>query len=147
MLENHGGRVEPSVHYLVAVLGNTGDLPVSADIGGLPQVILDESDSPASSVVVDLEDKDVSGTEEKISDVCEDIEHPNAESLPMYGDIDSHPEPPPSYDSLQSPHTSIPEEHDSAEDVVPSRQNNMFNLAQKVRARRRRKKGYYSCGT
>lgn len=141
VLENHGGCVEPSVHYLVAVLGSTEDLPLSEDIGGLPQVILDD-DQPTSDIesciIIDIDDDDRNS-----STVVDDQSDTSVEILPTYHDIkdSSPPPPPPSYDSLHSA-SHLAEQH-----VTSETSSRMSSLSQKVCNRRRKKKGYQSYGT
>ena len=122
----------------MAVLGDTQELPVSQDIGGLPQVIPDdptpEPTSPTGGVNVELEDDVGSSSDFDDFDVRSDSD-PN---LPTYHDVTCRQSPlPPSYDSLLSPpHTPV---GPMSQEVVPGPTK---TLAGKLRTRRRKKKGY-----
>ena len=141
--------MESAVHYLVAVLGES-DVPVSGDIGGLPQVIMDEADSdpgtPTGSVSIDIEDEvqtleDSDNMDEKLH--RQDLGR-SPESLPSYNDVaEGCSSPPPSYDSLESLQTSMisTAAAERTKSVLPG----MF--AHKIRTRHRKKKGYHSHDT
>ena len=135
----------PAVHYLVAALGEAGELPFSEDIGGPPQVLADDlnsdPESPTGSVVVELGDSDLL---EPV--LCEE------EALPSYGDATyGCSPPPPSYDSLP-PAPCIPSRIPSptlggavGEDGVAAVQKRpVERLARRLRARRRERMGYHS---
>ena len=141
VLQNHGGCVEPAVHYLVAVLGDPEDVPVSDDIGGLPQVLQDQSfpdsdgesaSSPTNSIVVDIEDASYASSSEECGDTTAD------DSLPTYNEVTGRLSPaPPSYDTLI--HTP------TAKASSPSKQK--VKLAYKIRTKGRKKLGYCSLDT
>ena len=152
VLENHGGSVGSAVHYLMAVLGDTEELPISDDIGGLPQIIQDESlsetESPTGSVVVEIEEQDIGGSG-GVSE-CSSTDHPTDpdwESLPTYCDVTGgQSPPPPTYNSLhisESDASAVRPEHTTRE--VKTRP--MKGLARIIRTKRREKKGYHSYGT
>lgn len=154
VLSNHEESVEPAVHYLVAVLGES-DVPVSEDIGGLPQIIMDgaeaesDNESPVGSVCIAIDDEDSS------SEQCESMDGSSyrrecRESLPSYRDVEQHSSPPPSYDSLESCQPSADHFPPAAESTARSNSqpSTSFNsLANKMRRRQRKKKGYHSYDT
>lgn len=161
VLHNHGGSVVPAVHYLMAVLGDTGELPVSEDIGGLPQVLPDEEisdpETPTDTVVVELEDHDIGGKNPSTEE-CPDLLNPDLskDSLPTYRDVIASP--PPSYDSLHIPCSCASPVGLSATPSSPSVDEGMTNihysphtpvdsLVRRLRIRRRERKGYQSHGT
>lgn len=163
VLNSHGGSVAPAVHYLVAVLGDAGEIPLSEDIGGLPQAVPDEQilepespcPSPANSVVVELEGCHLETSELPLFEQSDHINcDPSTESLPSYSDVSGcQSPPPPSYDSLsvsgvtgtslvQSSHC----EAHSSEDEITSHSSGLRpvdTLARKIRIRRRQRKGYH----
>lgn len=146
------------MHYLVAVLGDTGELPVSEDIGGLPQAVPDDemsdpespSSSPTNSIVVELEGCHLGGTSsepptfEQYSDLtnCD----PSTESLPAYSDVSvCRSPPPPSYDSLCVSPVIVGMRTSCSNDEITkyfSGLRAVDNLARKIRIRRRERKGY-----
>ena len=138
---NHEGSVEAAVLYIVAVLGESSDVPVSDDIGGLPQVITDnelESDRSSSSASVSIEIEVESSENENL---CRQEElDEGLETLPSYKDVAEGSFPPP-YDSLYmtSAHSLSP----TAANTRPPG-GTVFSLAQKMRTRQRKKKGYHS---
>lgn len=158
VLNSHGGSVAPAVHYLVAVLGDVGELPLSEDIGGLPQAVPDDQilepespcPSPTNSIVVELEGCHLENSE---LPTFEQSNHTNDESLPAYSDVSGcQSPPPPSYDSLcvsgmtgtsviQTSHSEV----HSSEDEITSHSSGLRpvdTLARKIRIRRRERKGY-----
>ena len=140
MLANHGGKVEAAVHYLVAVLGES-EIPISEDIGGLPQVIIDEQGSPAESVSIGSDEEDGASS---VSGSSLDDHFPVQECLPSYKDVaNGHSTPPPSYDSLEFPFPSA--SPPLSKDATPS--GTVQSLAHRIRKKRRQKKGYHSHGT
>ena len=145
VLQSHEGSVVPAAHYLVAVLGEAGELPFSEDIGGPPQVLADDltsdPESPTGSVVVELGDSDLL---EPVR--CEE------EALPSYRNATyGCSPPPPSYDSLP-PAPCIPSRLPGptlggavGEDGVAAvRKRPVERLARRLRARRRERMGYHS---
>lgn len=158
VLHNHGGSVAPAVHYLVAVLGDTGELPVSDDIGGLPQAVPDDemSDaespcpSPTHSIVVELEGCPLS-SEPPIFEQYSDLTNcdPSMESLPEYSDVSRRSPPPPSYDSLCVSPVICMQTSCSRDEVTKNSSGlgAVDNLARKIRIRRRERKGYRPHGS
>ena len=139
--------MESAVHYLVAVLGES-DVPVGGDIGGLPQVVMDEqADSdpgtPTGSVSIDIEDEvqrleDSDNTDDKLH--RQDLGR-SPESLPSYKDVaEGYSSPPPSYDSLETSNISTAAA-ERTKSVLPGK------FAHKIRTRHRKKKGYHSHDT
>ena len=126
--------MELAVHYLVAVLRESA-MPVSDDIGGQPQVIVDDNElsepaSPAESVSFEIEDSsDASGLENDSGRV----QSPVQEALPSYRDATKISPSPPSYDSLLAP---------AAEPGRATTPRAVRHLVHKMRTRRHRKKGY-----
>lgn len=123
VLSHNEGRMESAVHYLMAVLGESDNIPVSDDIGGLPQLICDRQGSEPSSptISVDLEISEQSSEEGN-----------DTEDLPTYKDATTST-PPPSYDSLTS------SSHDYGSHVSFATN---FSFTDKLRRRRRQRKGY-----
>lgn len=160
-MNSHGGSLAPAVHYLVAVLGDVGELPLSADIGGLPQAVPDEQisepespcPSPTNSIVVELEGCHLENSELPIATFEQHTNDPRTESLPAYSDVSGCPSPPPpSYDSLcvsgMTGTSVVPTGHSeahSSEDEITTHSSGLRpvdNLARKIRIRRRERKGY-----
>ena len=99
----HSG-LQPALDYLMAVLGENDEMqhPFSEDIGGLPQVLQEESVSESdSSSLCQAQPVDV--------DLEEDSDtEPHTELPPSYDDVTEKSfheclSQPPSYDSLPSP--------------------------------------------
>ena len=147
--------MEPAVHYLVAVLGDS-DLPVSEDIGGAPQILADDSGSepasPTGSVCVDIGEE---GSSESDRDRADDSTVAECkEPLPLYSDVAEDVScPPPSYDSLHPVPDSLHPVPSSLHPVPNSTHTGTErtrspraaqSLTHKIRSRRHRKKGYHS---
>ena len=142
-----------AVHYLMAVMGDVEELPVSEDIGGLPQVVPDDGppscpSSPTGSVLVELEDTDQSQLNGHIVEAAgksPDV----SESLPTYRDVTGGGlPPPPSYDSLQfSPSYPASPPHDTPHKPPTTSRTPAVSLAHRIRIRRREKSGYHPCGS
>lgn len=144
----HDGHIEPAVNYLMAVVGDGGEVehPFSEDIGGFPEIVSDTESvpsSPAQAVEVDFLDSDLSD-----------------EELPSYHDVvgdgaQSHPmQPfplPPSYESLSGIDTesasvvgaeTAMSGNSSTETNSSLKLKRMHKLAYKLRTRKMRKMGY-----
>ena len=137
----------------MAVMGDVEELPVSEDIGGLPQVVPDDGPtsgppSPTNSVVVELEDHDQSQMNGHVVDATggsPDL----SECLPTYRDVAGGGcPPPPSYDSLQLPpsHPASPPQ-DTSDRSPTTSPKPVVSLARRIRIRRREKSGYRPCGS
>lgn len=144
----HDGDIEPAVNYLMAVVGDSGEVehPFSEDIGGFPEIVSDTESvpsSPAQAVEVDLLDSDLSDEElPSYYDVVGDGTQPQSvQSFPL----------PPSYESLSRRETesgSVAGAETAASGNSPTRTTEslklkrMHKLAYKLRTRKMRKMGY-----